>query len=176
VAATLGDEVLVVGLGYVGLPLAMRAVEVGHHVVGFDVDEERVKQLLCGESYIEDVPSDRVLAAVSSGRFTPITTADSITGFDVAVIAVPTPLRDGDPDLRHVTDAAVAIARHLRLGATVVLESTTQVPWRSWLHRLSRAAAGLRRASTSISVTARSGWTPATQHGICGVHQRSSLV
>jgi UDP-N-acetyl-D-mannosaminuronate dehydrogenase len=63
--------VVVAGLGYVGLPLAMRAVTVGHHVVGYDVDEARVKRLEAGESYVEDVPSAELAAALKSGRFRP---------------------------------------------------------------------------------------------------------
>jgi UDP-N-acetyl-D-glucosamine dehydrogenase len=61
--------VVVVGLGYVGLPLAMRAAEVGHQVVGYDTDEARVKLLEAGESYIEDVPSGDLMQALEGGRF-----------------------------------------------------------------------------------------------------------
>jgi UDP-N-acetyl-D-glucosamine dehydrogenase len=117
--------VVVVGLGYVGLPLAMRAAQVGHRVVGYDVDEGRVKQLAAGESYIEDVPSAELQQALDSGRFQPSTDGRACAGFDVAVVAAPTPLREGLPDLTYLEDASRTLARYLRPGATVVIESTS---------------------------------------------------
>lgn len=117
--------VVVVGLGYVGLPLAMRAAQVGHRVVGYDVDEARVKQLAAGESYVEDVPSAELQQALDSGRFQPSTDGRSCAGFDVAVVAAPTPLREGLPDLTYLEDASRTLARYLRPGATVVIESTS---------------------------------------------------
>jgi UDP-N-acetyl-D-glucosamine dehydrogenase len=117
--------VVVVGQGYVGLPLAMRAVAVGHEVVGYDVDDSRVKRLASAESYVEDVPSDTLSSALASGRYLPTSDADALAGFDVAVITVPTPLREGNPDLSYIETSAVTLGGHLRPGATVVLESTT---------------------------------------------------
>ena len=117
--------VVVVGLGYVGLPLAMRAAEVGHQVVGYDTDEARVKLLGAGESYIEDVPSGDLKRAVDSGRFRASTDSAACAGFDVAVVAAPTPLRDGLPDLTYLEAASRTLAAHLRPGATVVIESTS---------------------------------------------------
>ena len=118
-------RVAVIGLGYVGLPLAMRAVDVGHEVVGFDVDRRRVALLASGRSFVDDVTDPEVAAAVDSGRFEPTTDPSALTGFDVAVITVPTPLRDGAPDLSHVRDAAHIVAPYVRAGSCVVLESTT---------------------------------------------------
>jgi UDP-N-acetyl-D-glucosamine dehydrogenase len=118
-------RVAVVGQGYVGLPLAMRAIEVGYHVVGYELDEGRVKRLASAESYVEDVADDVLAAALRSGRYTPSSDPSSLEGFDVAVITVPTPLTDGNPDLTHIEDAARTLAGYLRPGATVVLESTT---------------------------------------------------
>jgi UDP-N-acetyl-D-glucosamine dehydrogenase len=118
-------RVVVVGQGYVGLPLAMRAVEVGHDVVGFEIEESRTKRLELGESYVEDVPADVVAAALASGRYRASSDARSCAGFDIAVITVPTPLREGSPDLSHIESSAVTLSRFLRPGATVVLESTT---------------------------------------------------
>jgi UDP-N-acetyl-D-glucosamine dehydrogenase len=119
------NNVVVVGQGYVGLPLAMLAVEAGHRVVGYDLDEGRVKRLTAGESYVEDVP-DRVLAAaLCSRRYQPSSQAKSCAGFDVAVITVPTPLREGNPDLSYIEASATTLARYVRPGATVILESTT---------------------------------------------------
>jgi UDP-N-acetyl-D-glucosamine dehydrogenase len=103
----------------------MRAAQVGHRVVGYDVDEGRVKQLAAGESYVEDVPSAELLQALDSGRFQPSTDGRSCAGFDVAVVAAPTPLREGLPDLTYLEDASRTLARYLRPGATVVIESTS---------------------------------------------------
>jgi len=119
------QRVVVVGQGYVGLPLAMRLVEVGHDVVGYDVDENRVKRLAAGESYVEDVADERLLAALGSGHFQPTSQSRDCAGFDVAIITVPTPLKDGNPDLGYVEESGRTLARFLRPGATVVLESTT---------------------------------------------------
>ena len=118
-------RVLVVGQGYVGLPLAMRAVEAGHDVVGYEVDESRVKRLEAAETYVEDVPSAELAAALATGRYLPTADREACAGFDVAVITVPTPLHEGAPDLSYIESAAKALAGHLRPGATVVLESTT---------------------------------------------------
>ncbi|MFC6878539.1 MULTISPECIES: nucleotide sugar dehydrogenase [Actinomadura] len=120
-----GGRVVVVGLGYVGLPLAVRAAQTGRRVVGFDVDEDRVKSLSAGESYIEDVPSEALGAVLDSGRFRATSAPRDLAGFDVALIAVPTPLREGLPDLDYIEGAARTLARFLRPGATVVVESTT---------------------------------------------------
>jgi nucleotide sugar dehydrogenase len=116
---------VVVGQGYVGLPLAMRAVEVGYDVVGLEVDESRIKRLTSGDSYVEDVPSGRLQDALRSGRYLPTVDYDTAAGFDVAVITVPTPLRGGNPDLSYIEDSGRSLAPMLTLGATVVLESTT---------------------------------------------------
>src|SRR5579871_3775681 len=118
-------RVVIVGQGYVGLPVAMRAVEVGHDVVGYDVDDERIKSLTAGESYVDDVSNERVAAALASGRYEPTALAERCADFDIAVISVPTPLAEGVPDLRHIEQAAAMLAPLLRKGACVVLESTT---------------------------------------------------
>jgi UDP-N-acetyl-D-glucosamine dehydrogenase len=118
-------RVVVVGQGYVGLPLAMRAVEVGHDVVGLDLDARRVARLAAGESYVEDISDATLAEAIESGRYTVSTDPACLAGFDVTVITVPTPLHDGLPDLSYIEQAAQTIGQHLRPGATVVLESTT---------------------------------------------------
>ncbi|MDQ4131962.1 MAG: nucleotide sugar dehydrogenase [Actinomycetota bacterium] len=118
-------RVVVIGQGYVGLPLAVRAAEVGHEVVGFDTDADRVKRLQAGESYVEDIPSEMLAHVLRTGRYQPAADPQACTGFDVAVITVPTPLREGVPDLSYIESAARTLAPHLRPGATVVLESTT---------------------------------------------------
>jgi UDP-N-acetyl-D-glucosamine dehydrogenase len=117
--------VVVVGQGYVGLPLAIRAVEVGYRVVGLDTSEDRVKLLAAGESYVEDVSNESLVEALASERYVPSTEPRRCAGFDVAVITVPTPLTDGVPDLSYIESAARTLARFLRPGAAVILESTT---------------------------------------------------
>src|SRR5262249_51574936 len=119
------QRVALIGQGYVGLTLAMRAVEVGHSVVGFDVDEERVKRLAAGEPQIGAIEPARITAALASGRYLPTSRLDDCALLEVAVIAVPTPLRDGMPDLSHIESAARSLAPHVRAGSTVILESTT---------------------------------------------------
>ena len=128
------------------LPLAMRAVEAGHDVTGYDTDLIRVKRLEAGESYVEDVPAGELAAALESGQFRPSASEDACAGFDVAVITVPTPLRDGLPDLGYVEAASRMLARYLRPGATVILESTsypgtTQEQVLTWLEDGSGLAA-----------------------------------
>ncbi|MGW0708131.1 nucleotide sugar dehydrogenase [Streptomyces sp. NPDC002643] len=118
-------QIVVAGQGYVGLPLAVRAAEVGHHVVGYDVDPHRVQQLTAGQSYVEDVASARLRAVLDSGVYAATADAASLAGFDIAVITVPTPLRDGVPDLTYIESCARTLGEHLHPGATVVLESTT---------------------------------------------------
>ena len=115
----------VIGQGYVGLPLAMLAVEAGQHVVGIDLDASRVELLRRGESYVDDVEDARLRVALNSGRYTASTDYSDAAGFNVAVITVPTPLRDRSPDLSFVISAARELAEYITPGSLVVLESTT---------------------------------------------------
>jgi len=117
-------KVVVVGQGYVGLPVAMRAVAVGYRVVGFDLSPERIKSLEAGQSYVGDVSDEELRAALARG-YRPTTDAGELVDFDVAVISVPTPLADGLPDLTFIEAAGATLAAHLRAGACVILESTT---------------------------------------------------
>ncbi len=119
------QRVVVVGQGYVGLPLAVRAVEVGFDVVGFDVNAVRIDRLRNGDSYVEDVPGDALAAAFASGRFAVTDRLADVEGFDIAVITVPTPLRDGAPDLSYIEVSARELSPYLRPGVVVILESTT---------------------------------------------------
>ncbi|MFZ3475727.1 nucleotide sugar dehydrogenase [Streptomyces sp. 4.24] len=118
-------QIVVAGQGYVGLPLAVRAAEVGHRVVGYDVDPHRVQQLAAGQSYVQDVTSARLRAVLDAKAYSATADAAALAGFDIAVITVPTPLRDGVPDLTYIETCARTLGEHLRPGATVVLESTT---------------------------------------------------
>ncbi|MGV2982230.1 nucleotide sugar dehydrogenase [Microbacterium sp. AGC85] len=118
-------KVLVVGQGYVGLPVAMRAVEVGYDVVGVDLDQRRIAGLAAGDSYVEDIPSSTLRAALASGRYRVTADYDDAGSFDFAIITVPTPLKESLPDLSFIESATQSLSRHLKPGATVVLESTT---------------------------------------------------
>jgi UDP-N-acetyl-D-glucosamine dehydrogenase len=118
-------RLVVVGQGYVGLPLAVRAAEVGWQVLGFDTDPARVKRLAAGESFVEDVPSASLAAVIRAGRYEASGEDGALAGFDVAVVTVPTPLAEGVPDLSAIDEAARTLAPHLRPGCCVVLESTT---------------------------------------------------
>lgn len=118
-------RLVIVGQGYVGLPLAVRAVEVGYDVVGLEVDQVRAERLAVGDSYVEDVTSEALRKSLATGRYAATTDYAAAAGFDIAIIAVPTPLREGSPDLSFIEQAGHALALHLTSGATVVLESTT---------------------------------------------------
>lgn len=119
------EKVVIVGQGYVGLPVAMRANEVGYNVVGVDVDKRRIDDLQAGRSYVDDISSSSLQAAVRSGRYLPTADYADIAGFDLAVITVPTPLSESLPDLSFIEESARSLALHLKPGATVILESTT---------------------------------------------------
>ncbi len=118
-------RVVVLGQGYVGLPLAIHAVTRGYDVVGFDVDEHKVARLREGESYTPDVTDHDLAAAFASQRYRISTNPQECRGFDVAIIAVPTPLREGAPDLSFAVSAAETIAPFVRPGCMVVVESST---------------------------------------------------
>lgn len=119
-------KVCVVGLGYVGLPLSFAFLDSGFRVLGFDVDTAKVEALSTGRSYIAQVPDEKIASIVKEGRFRPTADADVFAEADAILICVPTPLARGqDPDLSFVTDTAEAIAKRLRPGQLIVLESTT---------------------------------------------------
>lgn len=116
----------IIGLGYVGIPLALTACKAGFPVVGFDIDAPRVAQLNRGESFIKHIPTTAINEAVKDGRFVATTDFDRLKEVDVIIIAVPTPLsKQREPDLSYVESTAEAIAPRLRKGQLVVLESTT---------------------------------------------------
>ena len=116
----------VIGLGYVGLPLAMEFCEAGYSVVGYDVSVRAVELLLRGESHVQDVPAAQVAKHVKSGRFVATTEEAKLAACDTVSIAVPTPLaKTRDPDMSYVISAAEAVTRHVHPGMLIVLESTT---------------------------------------------------
>src|SRR5216683_2218714 len=115
----------IIGLGYVGLPLALLFADAGFPVTGFDVDRQKVEKLSRGESYIYRVPSSEVQLARMK-QFSATAEYSDIAGMDAVIICVPTPLNEQrEPDLSYVTNTAEAIAPHLRAGQLIVLESTT---------------------------------------------------
>jgi UDP-N-acetyl-D-glucosamine dehydrogenase len=114
----------IVGLGYVGLPLAVSFAEAGEHVVGVEINARRVGELRRGESYIEDVASEDLQAVAD--RFEPTTRIAALAKVDAIIVCVPTPLTPNrEPDLSPLVDACQAIANVLQPGQLVVLESTT---------------------------------------------------
>lgn len=116
----------IIGLGYVGLPLLYTFAERGFHCLGFDVDENKIRMLSQGRSYIRHVPIERVQQGVASGRVNPTTDFSLLQECDGILITVPTPLTaNHEPNLSYVMATCEAIASHLRKGHIVILESTT---------------------------------------------------
>jgi UDP-N-acetyl-D-mannosaminuronate dehydrogenase/intein/homing endonuclease len=116
----------IIGLGYVGLPLAIAFTDKGFRVVGFDVDPVKVDKLARGESYIKHLDGDRLPRMLSSGLFEATTDFARLGEPDAILICVPTPLtRQREPDMRYVESSARQIAAALRPGQLIVLESTT---------------------------------------------------
>ena len=116
----------VIGLGYVGLPLAAEFAKKGFDVVGFDVDRSKTDEINAGRSYILDVKTEDVKACVEAGRLKATTDMSGLKDMDVIDICVPTPLRKTkDPDLSYVIQAVGAVKANLRRGQLVILESTT---------------------------------------------------
>jgi len=119
-------KVGVIGLGYVGLPLAVEFARAGFDVTGFDVDESKVAELNSGRSYILDVKTEDVADCVKAGRLRATTDMSKLGEMDAVDICVPTPLRKTkDPDMSYVVSAAEEIAKYIHHGMLIVLESTT---------------------------------------------------
>ena len=119
-------RIAVLGLGYVGLPLAVIFAETGFSVTGIDTAEDKVDSIMRGESHIQDVSSEQVARLVSSGKLNATTEFSVLQDIEAVSICVPTPLRKtGDPDLSFIMDATEDLARHIHPGMIVVLESTT---------------------------------------------------
>ena len=118
--------VMIVGMGYVGLPLALEFHRAGFNVLGFDIDRKKVEALNAGHSYILHIASERIAAMVSSGSFRATANPADVTAADAILLCVPTPLtRHREPDMTYIEGTCRTIAPHLRPGQLVVLESTT---------------------------------------------------
>jgi UDP-N-acetyl-D-glucosamine dehydrogenase len=116
----------VIGLGYVGLPLAVEFAKAGFDVTGFDVDGSKVAEINAGRSYILDVKGEEVASNVKAGRLRATTDMSKLAEMDAVDICVPTPLRKTkDPDMSYVVSAAEQIAKYIHPGMLIVLESTT---------------------------------------------------
>lgn len=116
----------VIGLGYVGLPLAVELADAGIEVVGIDLDRAKVDAVNNKKSYIPDVPTERLSALVSKGMISAATSYGALVNVDTVNICVPTPLRKTkDPDISYIVKSAEQIARHLKKGQLIILESTT---------------------------------------------------
>ncbi len=124
--ATASARVGLVGLGYVGLPLALLFASKGLHTTGFDIDPEKIKRLERGETYIRHIPAASIKAQVDAGRFRASSDFRGLREMDAIIICVPTPLDEHrEPDLSFIRNTAESIREHLRAGQLVVLESTT---------------------------------------------------
>lgn len=116
----------IIGLGYVGLPLAVVFAEAGYHVTGIDLDANKINAIMRGESYIEDIPAATVQALVGQGLLAATTDFEALREIDAVSICVPTPLRKTrDPDISYIVSATEQCARYLHPGMVIVLESTT---------------------------------------------------
>jgi UDP-N-acetyl-D-glucosamine dehydrogenase len=119
-------RVAIIGLGYVGLPLAVVFAEKGFTVIGVDTDQRKVDTVNRGESHIQDVPAAQVKSLVDAGKLSATTDFTALQEADAACICVPTPLgKFGDPDMSYVIAATESLAKHIHPGMVVVLESTT---------------------------------------------------
>ena len=116
----------VIGLGYVGLPLVIRFGEEKFRVIGFDIDEEKVKKLKQGESYIKHIPAEKIKQLVASRKFDPTSDYSRLKEADCIIICVPTPLTiNKEPDQSYIKYTTEVIAKYMRQGQLISLESTT---------------------------------------------------
>lgn len=120
------NKVGVIGLGYVGLPLAIEFCKAGYRVTGFDIDKGKVEQLNRGESYISYIPTEEIKTLLGTGKFSATADFSRLREVEAIIIAVPTPLSDyREPDLQYVEKTAETVSEHLQQGQLIVLESTT---------------------------------------------------
>ena len=119
-------KIAIVGLGYVGLPLALQFARSKTHIVGLDIDEAKVRSLMAGRSYIKHIQSSAIAQVVRSGRFSASTDFSLVREVEAVLICVPTPLnKNREPDISFILQTGRSIAAHMRKGLLVALESTT---------------------------------------------------
>ncbi|MFH0732524.1 MAG: nucleotide sugar dehydrogenase [Candidatus Omnitrophota bacterium] len=119
-------KICVLGLGYVGLPIAIEFVKKGYFVYGLDNNKNRIDSLLKGKSYITDIPSSQIKAAIRGKKFSPTLNRSVLEDSDAIIICVPTPLRKRKtPDMSYIIQASRTMYKHLRPSQLVILESTT---------------------------------------------------
>lgn len=119
-------SIAIIGLGYVGLPLAAAFLNKGYDVIGIDLDKQKLESLQKGKSYIADVPDRTIQPAIEQGRFTLFSDFSAVKSAESVIICVPTPLtKEHVPDLSYLIDAAECLRLHLRAGQLVTLESST---------------------------------------------------
>jgi UDP-N-acetyl-D-glucosamine dehydrogenase len=119
-------KIAIVGLGYVGLPLALQFARSHTHIVGLDIDEAKVRSLMAGRSYIKHIPSSAIAQVVRAGRFSASTDFSLVREVEAVLICVPTPLnKNREPDISYILQTGRSIAAHMRQGLLVALESTT---------------------------------------------------
>lgn len=120
------SNIAVVGLGYVGLPLAVEFAKKGFNVLGLDTSVTKIRKLRQNDVYIQDVQASDLYACVNGGKFTPSRDFMKLTGADVISICVPTPLKDNQsPDLSYIQDSVDHIKKYMKKGVLIILESTT---------------------------------------------------
>jgi UDP-N-acetyl-D-glucosamine dehydrogenase len=120
------SKVVVIGQGYVGLPLAVTMAKAGHHVIGFDLNEKIIEDLSAGISHIEGVPAEELKLLLANGSYQPSSNESDIADRNIAVIAVPTPLSEQRlPDLKFVLSASEILGRNLKNSALIINESTS---------------------------------------------------
>ena len=169
--------VAIVGLGYVGLPLAIRYAEQGFRTLGVDVDADLISSLHAGSSHVDDVPDAQLVAVLGTGHFTPTAEPAMLTGAHAIYLCVPTPFdADHQPDLSYVRAAAEAVGSHLTAGTLVILQSTTYPGTTEELVQpILEAASGLA-AGTDFHLAyspervdpASTEWDLSNTHKICG--------
>ncbi len=118
-------SVAIIGLGFVGLPLACLFSRKGYRIIGIDIDSDKTEQLLNKKSYLSDIEDQEIAEMVDSGRFTVTSDFRAVEGVNCIIICVPTPLHNREPDLSYITSVAKSIAPHLQPQQLIVLESST---------------------------------------------------
>lgn len=167
----------VIGLGYVGLPLAVEKAKAGYRVIGFDVQSRKIEMLNRGHNYIGDVVDEDLRGMVEDGRLLATAEYAFLQEVDAVAICVPTPLDIyQQPDTSYVENSTREIARFLHPGMLVVLESTTYPGTTEELVKPILEATGLRCGVDFSWRIPRNGWTPATKPTTQRIRPRSSAA